>query len=189
MPSLSELDVPTLVLDQLTWHWTNQLRPRLKGMSDSAYHWEPASCAWGVRPRGTSPWPMAVGSGEWTIDFAYPEPKPAPVTTIAWRLGHVLVGVLGARLHAHFEGPPVDYSSYDYPGVAAEALERLDTQYEAWVSGIQAMGADGLARRCGPAEGPYADEPLLTLVLHIHRELIHHGAEIALLSDLYAARH
>ncbi len=26
------------------------------------------------------------------------------------------------------------------------------------------------------------------LVLHIHRELIHHGAEIALLRDLYAHR-
>jgi hypothetical protein len=26
------------------------------------------------------------------------------------------------------------------------------------------------------------------LVLHIHREVIHHGAEIALLRDLYRAR-
>ena len=43
-----------------------------------------------------------------------------------------------------------------------------------------------LARPCGPAEGPYAELPMLALVLHINRELIHHGAELALLRDLYA---
>ena len=41
---------------------------------------------------------------------------------------------------------------------------------------------------CGPAEGPYADQPLAALVAHIHREVIHHGAEVALLRDLYAHR-
>ncbi len=30
--------------------------------------------------------------------------------------------------------------------------------------------------------------PRATLLLHINRELIHHGAEIALLRDLYAHR-
>lgn len=29
---------------------------------------------------------------------------------------------------------------------------------------------------------------MIDLVLHIHREVIHHGAEIALLRDLYARR-
>ena len=43
----------------------------------------------------------------------------------------------------------------------------------------------GLVRPCGPAEGPYADYPLAELVLHINREALHHGAEIALLRDLY----
>ena len=52
-----------------------------------------------------------------------------------------------------------------------------------------AAGAtDGLAEPCGPAEGPWAERPRAELVLHINRELIHHGAEIALLRDLYAHR-
>jgi hypothetical protein len=46
----------------------------------------------------------------------------------------------------------------------------------------------GLARRCGSAERLYPDAPLASLVLHINRETIHHGAEIALLRDLYRAR-
>jgi len=51
---------------------------------------------------------------------------------------------------------------------------------------VRALGEDGLARPCGPAEGPFADEPLATLVLHINREALHHAAEILLLLDLYA---
>lgn len=30
--------------------------------------------------------PLAVGEGEFTIDYAVPEPDPPPVTTIAWEL-------------------------------------------------------------------------------------------------------
>jgi hypothetical protein len=53
------------------------------------------------------------------------------------------------------------------------------------VERLRSLGDEGLERPCGPAEGPFAEESLATLVLHIHRELIHHGAEIALLRDLY----
>ncbi|MGZ8745120.1 MAG: hypothetical protein ACXWXO_19570 [Nocardioides sp.] len=50
------------------------------------------------------------------------------------------------------------------------------------------LGEEGLVRPCGAAEGPYGDLPLAALVLHINREAIHHGADIALLRDLYAHR-
>ncbi len=74
-------------------------------------------------------------------------------------------------------------------GTAEEALAQLDAQVATWLAGVEALGDEGLAQPCGPAEGPYAAEPLATLVLHIHRGLIHHGAEISLLRDLYAHRH
>jgi len=178
----------SLMRDQLWWHWTHQLRPRLDGLTDEEYLWEPVAGSWNVRARGTSTAPMQGGSGAFTIDWAWPEPEVAPVTTIAWRLGHVIVGCLGARNAAHFGGPPADYLSWDYAGSAHAALDQLDAGVEAWLAGVESLGEDGLLRPCGPAEGPFADEPLATLVLHIHRELIHHGAEIALLRDLYAHR-
>jgi hypothetical protein len=53
---------------------------------------------------------------------------------------------------------------------------------------VTRLGEEGLARPCGEAEGPFASYPLAALVLHINRETIHHGAEIALLRDLYAHR-
>ena len=97
------------LLDQLSWHWEQQLRPRLAGLTDDEYLWEPVPGAWSLRPRDEAVTTMAAGGGELVADFEVPEPSPAPVTTIAWRLGHVLVGVLGARNAAHFGGPPMDY--------------------------------------------------------------------------------
>ena len=104
---------------------------------------------------------------------------------IAWRLSHLIVGVFGMRVASHFDGEPVDYQAYDYPGTAAAALARLDKVYAGWIGGVRGLGADGLARPCGPAEGPYAAAPMASLVLHVNREALHHGAEIALLRDLF----
>lgn len=178
----------TLLREQLTWHWEAQARPRLDGLSDAEYFWEPVADCWNVHRRGESTAPIQAGSGDHTIDFAFPEPEPAPVTTIAWRLGHIIVGVFGARSHSHFGGPVADYETWPIAGSAAEALQQLDAAYARWVEGVETLGDEGLARACGPAEGPYAAEPLATLVLHIHREAIHHMAEVALLRDLYAHR-
>ena len=172
------------LVDQVDEHWTGQLRPRLEGLTDEEYFWEPVP-GWNVRPRGTGTAPVQAGSGEFTIDFAMPPPTPEPFTTIAWRLGHVVVGVLGVRNASHFGGPPMDYGSHDYPGSAAQALAQLDEQYAAWLDGVRSLGEEGLARPCGPVEGPYAERPMAALVLHVHRELLHHGAEVALLRDLF----
>ncbi len=174
--------------EQLDWHWRHQLRHRLSGLSDAEYFWEPVADAWNVRARGTGTAPIQAGSGDWTIDFAVPEPDPAPVTTIAWRLGHVIVGVLGMRSAAHFGGPPLAYESFGYAGSAEEALAQLDTQYHAWKDGVRSLGESGLARPCGPAEVAFAEYPMAALVLHINREVVHHGAEVALLRDLYRQR-
>ncbi len=129
---------------------------------------------------------MRGQDGGLTIDWACPPPDPAPFTTIAWRLNHIIVSVLAQRVASHFGGPAADWETWPYAATAAEALDQLDAAYESWVAGVRALGEDGLARPCGPAEGPYADAPLAALVTHIHREVIHHGAEICTIRDLYA---
>jgi hypothetical protein len=179
------VDWTTQLADQLDFHWQNFFRPKLDGLTDAEYLWEPVPGCWTVRPRKSDDEP---GSGEFTIDFAHPAPEPPPVTTIAWRLNHILVGVLGMRTASHFGGPPMDYNTFDYPGTAADVLAQLDEGYAGWIAGVRSLDADGLARPCGPAEGPYAAEPLATLVLHINREALHHGAEVLLLRDLYRTR-
>lgn len=165
-------DLTNQLADQLDFHWRNHLRPRLDGMADDEYFWQPVPNCWTVHPGGG-------------VDFAYPPPQPAPFTTIAWRLAHVIVGVFAMRNHSHFDAPPADYQSWPYASGAATALRQLDDVYATWIEGVRSLSAADLSRPCGPAEGPYADYALSELVLHINREAIHHGAEIACLRDLY----
>jgi len=56
-----DIDWNAQLTEQLDWHWRHQLRPRLAGLTDDEYRWEPVAGAWNVRPRGTSTAPMAVG--------------------------------------------------------------------------------------------------------------------------------
>lgn len=177
-----------LLAEQVAWHWQNQVRERLSGLSDDEYFWEPVAGCWNVRPRGAGNAPIQAGGGDFTIDFAFPEPVPAPVTTIAWRLGHLIVGVLGVRNAAHFHGPATDYWTHEYAGTAAGAIAQLDEAVQRWVDGVRRMSNEALAASCGVAEGPWAEEPMAALVLHVNREFVHHCAEIALLRDLYSRR-
>jgi hypothetical protein len=175
--------------DQLDFHYRQQVRPRLDGLTDEEYLWEPAPGCWSVRPRAEATGSHAAGAGDLVMEYAWPEPDPQPVTTIAWRLAHVIVGCLAARTASHFDGPPGDYGAWTYAPTADGALAQLDAAYDAWSAGVEGLGEEGLARPVGPAEGPWAESPYVDLVLHINRELIHHGAEICLLRDLYRATH
>ncbi len=189
---MSTVDWTEQLVDQLEWHWQTQARPRLEGLTDEEYRWEPVAGCWNVRPRTADTPQDAPGAGEWTIDFAFPPPQPEPVTTIAWRLAHVVVGVFGARSQSHFGAQfgwgPADYSGWRYAGTAEEALAQLDATHTAWVEGVRRLTPEALAQPVGEAEGPYAEHPMATLVLHINREAIHHLAEVALLRDLWAHR-
>ena len=166
-------DFTTQLADQLDYHWTSLLRPRLDGLTDEEYFWQPVPDCWTVHPDGA-------------IDFTYPEPEPAPFTTIAWRLAHVIVGVFAMRNHSHFGGPPADYQSWSYATDAKRALQQLDDAYANWITGVRGLDAQALARPIGEAEGQWAEHAMSELILHINREAIHHGAEIACIRDLYA---
>lgn len=170
--------------EQLEWHWGNLLRPRLEGLTDAEYFAEPVP-GWSLRPRGEASSSIVGGSGAYQIEFDPEASTPGPFTSIAWRLGHMIVGILAMRTAGHFGREQTDYFTFDYAPTAAGALDQLDAEYERWTTAVHGLTEEDLAQPAGPAEGPYADLPMATLVLHINRELIHHGAEVALLRDLY----
>lgn len=164
--------------DQLDWHWIHMLRPRLDGLTDAEYVWEPVDGCWSVRP---------TGNGKYLADFQLPEPSPPPVTTIGWRLCHIAGPALAWRNSNHFHGPAFDIANFEWPGTADDALSLIDEGYARWRAGVESLDDDALARPVGPAEGPFAEYPMAALVLHINREVIHHAAEVAVLRDLYRA--
>ena len=177
------------LVGQLDFYWNVHFRPRLTGLTDSEYLWEPVPGMWSVRPDTT---------GRLRVDFLAPEPPIPPVTTIAWRLDHVTREVLGKRARALFGGSPAgdadDIDMYDdrhWPepvsGTAADALADLDRAYGLWRDGVGARGDAAMERPLGPRGAAYATDSLAQLVLHINREVMAHGAEICLLRDLYRA--
>src|SRR3546814_6435241 len=125
-----------------------------------------------VVPRAEAGSSRAAGAGEPVADFEFPEPDPAPLTAIAWRVGHVCVGIFGMRNASHFGGPPMDYVTFDWAGTAKEALAQLDSVYAGWVAGVKSLDEAALARPCGDAEGEYGHLSMAALVLHINREEI-----------------
>src|SRR3984957_1159848 len=158
-----DIDWVTQLADQLDWHWGAQLRPRLEGLTDEEYFWEPVANCWNVRPRGESTAPISAGSGDFTMDFAWPQPDPPPVTTIAWRLAHTIVGCLGMRTASHFGGPAMAYDTFPYAGTAKGALDQLDDAYARWMTGGRGPDAAGRARPAGPREVPFGEGPLAPL--------------------------
>jgi DinB superfamily len=173
------------LVDQLESHWRHQLRPRLGGLTDDEYFWQPVPDCWTISRRGTSSATMSFGAGEFTMDFGEPPHDREPVTTIAWRLAHLIVGFAETN-GSHFGGPPAHVATFGYAGTATAALRQLDEAYDMWVEGVRGLGDAGLARLQGPTQPPeFADAPMAKLVLHTNLEVIHHGGEICLLRDLY----
>jgi len=164
------------LIGQMEFYWDTSLRPRLEGLTDTEYLWEPAPECWSVRPQP---------DGTATIDWAYPEPGPPPLTTIAWRICHLAGLCFALRTSNHFGAADWTPDRTDWPTTAADGIAYLDQTYTAWRDAIKTAGPARLTERTGDAEGPYAEYPFATLVLHLNRELMHHGGEIGLMRDLY----
>ena len=62
--AMAEVDWTFELIDQLDHHWQHQLRPRLEGLTDAEYLWEPVAGCWSLRPRGLATTPLAAGGGE-----------------------------------------------------------------------------------------------------------------------------
>jgi hypothetical protein len=72
------------------------------------------------------------------------------------------------------------------PATASDAVAFLDQAYGRWHDGIAGLDEAALRTPLGPKGGEFED-PMAGLVVHISREVMHHGGEICLLRDLYQA--
>ncbi|MGA5700495.1 DinB family protein [Peterkaempfera bronchialis] len=162
-------------------------------MTDDEYLWEPVPDCWSIRRRSDGPGARAtllVGAGDWGRDSAAnPHPVPPPFTTIAWRLGH-LSEMLALRADHTNGSHALTRDEYRFHGDAAGAIAAFDSGATAWRAVL--LGADDAALdTVGYSAYPYGsdpDNPFAEIVWWVNQELLHHGAEIALLRDLYRAR-
>ena len=157
----------------------NRLTARLSGLADEEYFWEPVSGCWSLRPGPDRTWPLDGGEG------AGPEPDPAPVTTIAWRLGHLAGMAVGGFTARRFPANATDFSLLSH---AVEVPDSLEARYTAWREGLVGLDEVWWGASLGVDWGQYADSNTLDLALHVLDEVVHHGAEVGLLRDLFRDR-
>ncbi|MEV6212911.1 DinB family protein [Kitasatospora sp. NPDC051914] len=160
-------------------------------MTDEEYFWEPVPGCLSVRRRSDGPGPQAeflTGAGDWGRDALAEPPSPAPFTTIAWRLSH-LTELLVLRAEYTVGGRTLTRDEHPVAGDAVGAVAAFGTAVKAWREAL--VGADDAALdTVGHSSYPYGsdpEEPFLEIVWWVNQELLHHGAEIALLRDLHRA--
>ncbi len=163
-----------------------RLTQRLAGITDDEYLWEPVDGCWSVRRREEAISSKPQGRGEWAFDKSDDEPSPPPLTTIAWRLMH-LVDVLGSY-HDHLWGAgEVEYNWLEVQPHAAAGVALWEQHTAAFATALRAEDDDALRREVRIPWWPEA-APRWRVVANVITESVHHGAEIGLLRDLYRRR-
>ncbi len=97
----------------------------LRGLDDDEYLWEPVGGCWNVRRRGQATSSRPYGGGPWVFDNADEEPSPAPVTTIGWRLMHLVDVIGGYHVFLWGDGHLTD-DWFEVPGSAAAGVALWD---------------------------------------------------------------
>jgi hypothetical protein len=168
---------------------------RVVPLTEEEHLWEPVPDCWSVRRRVDGPGARAThlaGSavGEWGRDAApYPHPWPPPFTTIAWRLSH-LSEMLFLRADHTAGSHRLTRDDYLVSGGVGAALAAFGAGVTAWRGALLGAGDDALDTigHCTYPHGSDAEEPFVDIVWWVNQEVLHHGAEIALLRDLYRSR-
>lgn len=123
-----------------------RLRDRLVGLTHDEYLWEPVAGCWTIRLRP---------DGFYNWDFDWPQPDPPPVTTIAWRLAHLVIDDRfrsGLGLGSCPDRPP-----RPVPGSAAAAIEAVEAVKAERHDDLLEVTDDDLWQTIGTVGGPYAD--------------------------------
>ena len=133
---MNKIDWGAVLVEQLDFYWNAHFRPRLEGLSDDEYLWEPVEGCWSVRQRP---------DGTHVMDGMWPAPSPPPLTTVAWRMMHIGVECFVTRASTFFGNGtvPDDADMFDprhvpsdLPATAARAVSFLDDAYAWWHSGV-----------------------------------------------------
>ncbi|HUP87325.1 MAG TPA: DinB family protein [Acidimicrobiales bacterium] len=156
-----------------------RLRRRLEGIEVDELLWEPAPGSWSVRAREDGSAFMDFGLGGTSM---VPAITPAPVTTIAWRVAHIVDLLKEDRCATVLDlEPEANAGELWLTTRPEEMLDYLERAHATW---------RGYLSRTDPAALLHAVDrwgTRLSFVHHIIDEFVHHAAEIGVLRDLWSA--
>ncbi|MEU6140052.1 DinB family protein [Streptomyces sp. NPDC047081] len=136
-------------------------------------------------------WSVSVGRVEEVLAHTgEPEPDAPPVTTIAWRLGHLHFQFAGGWEWAFGERRRDPKLMVDFTPSASLAVERFWADVDRWRESVADV-TDEQLDTVGFSQYPYGsdpDDPFADVLAGTNLEFIHHMAEIAVLRDLWRTR-
>jgi hypothetical protein len=134
---------------------------------------------WTIRPR------EGDAAGHWVADYAFPDPDPAPFTTLAWRVVHV--ADCKVMYHEYAFGPGrLTFPDLPAPPTVDGALARLDEGQSLLRAALAGLDDAGLDR---PVSTNWGERwPAWRVFWTMTHHDSWHGAEIGCVRDLYRAR-
>lgn len=157
----------------------------LQGLTDQEFFWEPVEDVWTIRLRrpDESPGsPTCVGGGDYVLDDAPEDPDPAPFTTIAWRLGHVML--INRMFSNHLLGP--GDPTFDDVEIPSSAEAGVGAWRDSYVEYAELLSTTtGLERDLQVPWGVRKKQSLWHWTLVLLQENVHHLAETGVVRDLF----
>jgi hypothetical protein len=149
------------------------LRDRVEGLSEEEFFWEPVPGCWTLR---------LMPNERWDVDYSIPDPDPAPLTTIAWRLLHV--ATCKVMYHEYAFGPGrLTWDTIEYPHTVPTAMTLLARGQQLLMDDLAGLTDEGLDLEVMTNWGERwpAWRIFWTMIGHD----VGHGGEIGCLRDLY----
>jgi hypothetical protein len=163
------------VLSRLWLASGDRLAGRCNGLTDAEFFWTPVEGSWTVRPDPTA-------SSGWGYDYEFVSPQPAPVPTIAWRLVHIAADNWIYWEHAFGAGVR-NFPDLEVPSTALDAVQWWQDSRAPITTWLSRAHDDSLAeQRPSHLGNPKTAGEVVAILID---EQVHHGAEIALLRDLF----
>jgi hypothetical protein len=160
------------------------VRQYFDGLTDDELHWEPVPDMWGIRLKSELRTPLPADlQGDYAFDGIRPDPPSPPLTTIAWRIGHMVSMAMSASdvLSGVEERdfPPIRYD-------AAGTLEIWRGALDDFVHAVRSLSDEQLA---SPIPAVSDDVTHAGWVSHIALEIAFHSAEVGTMRHLYREMH
>jgi hypothetical protein len=149
------------------------IRARVEGLTDEEFWWKPAQDCWTIRRRP---------NGMWAADYAEPDPEPAPLTTIGWRLVHVAECKIMCHEYA-FGAAKLTWPEIDSAHTPEDAVAQLEEGQARLIRALASLSGGELdeGRMTNWGEEWPTWKVFWTMIHHDY----HHGGEIGALRDLY----
>ena len=167
------------VFGLLDYAW-GRVRGRMNGLGHEEYLWRAVALSWSVVPV----------AGRFEAEREQPPPDPEPVPTIAWLTWHIGPECLDGYTERYF-GPgtrALQLERREWFGTPSGALEALDVQWSLFRERYGSIPDDVFGAPLGPSWGAYADKTPADALQHVADEVVHHGAQVGMLRDLFRLR-